>query len=1000
MTNQDSTEGSGDAGHSVSELAEAVAEGTAIDWQAVEQAAGPEELPVVQALREVETVLGAHRDVQAEQSPKRQRRPPSLQPGDSWSHLEIRGFLGGGGFGNVYEAFDPKVARATALKLLHAPDASDEALLREAQLLAKVSHPNVVQVYSADRIDARVGISMELLEGHTLSDELDQYGPMSADEAVVIGMKLCDALAEVHRQGIVHRDVKAQNVMRARGGRVVLMDFGIGFDESAGESARPAGTPAYLAPELLNGGKPEFRTDVYALGVLLFHLVTADFPVRGRSMTEFRQHHAEGKVRHLTDVRPGLPDAFVQVVEKALSPDPARRFATAGAFHRALSRAMESSFLARGASRRPKGWRRLVRNALVYGLGWSAIFGGLWWLFSSAPKPEPARILLAPVMDRSGQAVFGESADAALRSEMRSSPLFSPVPEADEIQVSHQMLREDPAAALTPAEAREAAYRTASAAVVGGEILAMPNDWRFQLWLETMDGEGRRIAVEEPLSALTSSALEIAIKESTARLEKAAMGWMKEGGPLRHPAEELLPATTPSLKALRLYTAGVRAYSDGDIEGSESFMRRALQQDQDFALAQLQLGHSVAAQGNPEAALRAVEKAFELRRRTSSDHERLSIEGAYYAVVRQYRRAIEAYRQVLGIHGDDPTTLRQLAIAYRELGEIDRTVEFARRGRHSDGDVSINHGFFVYTLATAGLAQEALSEAMEARERQATTPYLLLSEALAYLILDRPADALRASDDLAKTDSTTYKNLASWMEARTQIYAGQLDRAAEILYKDRRTDAVEGTDYLEMRRRYWAARLLWLEGRGDEALHGLDQVDLSMIPAHMTGWRSVAVVQAELGDIESARVVLAGLGGLREEYPSLLADLVTSEVEGAILMAEGRPADAIDVLSAVEAQSDVSSLRALARAYVALGDFQRAVQCDQRLIERRGELIEGEFSGLWVETLVRLARSLERLGRFEEASGYWNEARAHWGDLADRAFGPGGPADVLPAPAE
>ena len=976
----------------VSELANAVVDGVVVDWQAAESRAAPHSLPVVRAMREVDTILGAHREVLTKESPRR-RRPPPLTAGDTWSYLQIHKYLGGGGFGDVYEAFDPRIERATALKLLDAPDDSDEALLQEARLLAKVNHPNVVKVYGAERVDGRVGISMELLEGHTLSDELDQFGTMGADDAVVIGMKLCDALAEVHRQGIVHRDVKAQNVMRASGGRVVLMDFGIGLEESSGDEARPAGTPAYQAPELLAGKAPGVATDLYALGVLLFHLVTADFPVRGQTLREFRERHETGEVKHLRDLRPGLPEAFVQVVEKALEPDPDQRFKSAGAFHRALSRAMESSVLSGGRVRQ-SGWLRTVRTAVLQGLIWLVVFGGLWWFFRPAPPSEPARVLLTPLADRSNQQIFGESADTALRAKMSRSPIFAPVPEEDEIRASRQMLRPDPGAAFAPQEIEEAALRTESAGIVGGEIVNPEDALQLRLWLEAMNG-GRRLAAEVTIPGSTSSSLDDAVQQAVNQLERSAADWMEVDGPLRASPESFEHATTSSLEALRHYTQGVRAYGDGDIDRSEDFMRLALARDPEFALAHLQLGHSVAAQGNPEAAAGAIQRAFQLRERTSSDHERLIISGTYYANARQYRKAIEAYRQVVGIRGDDGTILRQLAIAYRELSDLEEALDYARRGRYFADDTNINRGFFVYMLATAGRAEEALTEAEDARE-QKITDYLLLSEALALLILDRPAEALRVTEALAASKDLTYKNLASWMEARVRIYEGQLDRTADILYRDRRTDALEGTDFLEMRRRYWAARLHWLAGRHDVAQEELRRVDLAMIPAHMTGWRSVAVLQAELGDLDSARDVLDRLEGLRAEYPSLLTDLVTSEVRGAILVAEGRAAEAVQALALGEAQSDVSFLRTLSRAHVALGNYQRAADHDQHLIDRRGELLEGDFSGLWVETLVRRARCLEHLGHAEQAAKLWSEARAHWGNQADRAFGEGGPADVLP----
>ena len=133
---------------------------------------------------------------------------------------------------------------------------------------------------------------MELIRGQTLTQILSGYGTFSASEATIIGQEVCRALAAVHAAGIVHKDLKAQNVMRESGGRFVLMDFGAG------------GTPVYLAPEVLSGAEATVASDIYALGVLLFYLVTRKYPASGASLDDLRQAHARGERRRLVDEPP------------------------------------------------------------------------------------------------------------------------------------------------------------------------------------------------------------------------------------------------------------------------------------------------------------------------------------------------------------------------------------------------------------------------------------------------------------------------------------------------------------------------------------------------------------------------------------------------------------------------------------------------------------------------------------------------------------------------
>jgi TolB-like protein len=265
---------------------------------------------------------------------------------ERWGSLVVRERVGAGVFGEVYRAYDEQLQREVALKLLRVGSRSSDRLaakvLNEGRLLARLRHPNVVLVHGVEARGDRVGLWMEFVRGCTLEQLLDRQGLFGAREAALIGQDLCRALAAVHAAGLVHRDVKAQNVMREEGGRVVLMDFGTGVpvrEDESGRGAPAAGTPLYLAPELLEGGEATASSDLYSLGVLLYHLVTGGYPVVAASLGELKEAHQRGR-RRLHDARPDLPDAFIQAIDRALAPNPAERHASAGAMQEALTRAL------------------------------------------------------------------------------------------------------------------------------------------------------------------------------------------------------------------------------------------------------------------------------------------------------------------------------------------------------------------------------------------------------------------------------------------------------------------------------------------------------------------------------------------------------------------------------------------------------------------------------------------------------------------------------------
>ncbi|MGE3842979.1 MAG: serine/threonine-protein kinase [Vicinamibacterales bacterium] len=368
-------------------VAESIADGTAIEWDVVEERLKDHPtLDLLAELHVLDRIAKAHRE-HATVGATPTATVPAAAETRTWGPFRDLERIGRGSFGAVYRAMDPKLHRDVALKLLDARGGvSSEQQLKEAQLLARVRHANVVAVHGADEHDGQLGIWMEFVKGQTLADLLKARGAFSAREAAVIGLDLCRALAAVHQAGLVHGDIKAHNVMREDGGRTVLMDFGAGRDltpdSGRSMSLDTAGTPLYLAPEVFAGERQSRATDIYSLGVLLFHLVSGAYPVEGATYDDVERAHRDGPRKHLRDVRPDVPDAFAQAVEHASSPDPRRRFHSAGGFEVALSQ-----FLGASPQKARIDWRRLgAVGALVVGIA-----GAAYWLTSVKPDTPQAR---------------------------------------------------------------------------------------------------------------------------------------------------------------------------------------------------------------------------------------------------------------------------------------------------------------------------------------------------------------------------------------------------------------------------------------------------------------------------------------------------------------------------------------------------------------------------------------------------------------------------------
>jgi tetratricopeptide (TPR) repeat protein len=269
-------------------------------------------------------------------------RPEAPPTSTTWGSFTLLARVGFGGFGEVYRAWDPHLQREVALKLLLpgaiSGEAEYEAMLREARALASVHHPNIVPVHGIDRQNGRVGFWTDFVRGKTLSVLVAEQGTFGARETALIGLDVAKALSAVHRAGILHRDIKAENVMREEGGRILLMDFGLSSLQQG--QTNIAGTPSYMAPELFRGGQSTVTTDIYAMGVLLYYLVAGEYPAKlsGLTVTEALVQLAHRKP--LMDLRPDVPESLLRTVSTAMEMDPAKRFSSAGQLANALAESL------------------------------------------------------------------------------------------------------------------------------------------------------------------------------------------------------------------------------------------------------------------------------------------------------------------------------------------------------------------------------------------------------------------------------------------------------------------------------------------------------------------------------------------------------------------------------------------------------------------------------------------------------------------------------------
>lgn len=317
----------------------------------------------------------------------------SIDQKQTLGSYEILQKLGEGGMGEVYLARDPELKRDVALKVLLPQVVQDperrDRLMREARAAAALKHPNITTIYEIGKADGLDFLAFEYVEGPTLEEAVSGRR-LSLPEIVDLAGPLADALAYAHEQGVIHRDVKFDNVMLTDRGQPKLLDFGLAkirtddswtggeTDSTASSVGRLIGTPAVMSPEQIMGKRADERADVFSFGILLYRLAAGHSPFKGKNMMETIQAVVGEEPRALGELRPDLPEDFVNVVSKALRKSPDDRYAKMGelaADLQHMNRRATSILLKRGR-RRPRRGRRMMALVAVV-----ALVVALWWLW-------------------------------------------------------------------------------------------------------------------------------------------------------------------------------------------------------------------------------------------------------------------------------------------------------------------------------------------------------------------------------------------------------------------------------------------------------------------------------------------------------------------------------------------------------------------------------------------------------------------------------------------
>jgi TolB-like protein/tetratricopeptide (TPR) repeat protein len=529
----------------------------------------------------------------------------ALEAGTRLGRYEVLGLIGAGGMGEVYKARDTRLLRTVALKVLPPQLASDparrERFEREARAVSALEHPHICVLYDVGSEGDVRFLVLEHLEGETLAERLGR-GRLTREEALRIGVQIADALHAAHGKGIVHRDLKPGNIMLAKTG-VKLLDFGLArlTEEPRGEEestawrlsgvGMAAGTVPYMSPEQLSGGKVDARSDIWALGVVLYEMLTGRRPFEGGSTATLMVAILQHDPPSLAFLEPLAPPALDHVVGRCLAKDPEDRWQTVRDVSSELGWVSEGRTaaavpLAERRQWRRRAWTLLGAAALVAGAGASSVW---WWRGHTAtPSLDPKRVVVAVFENRTGDAsldALGRTAADQIGDGLTRIQGVRVVP-------GSQGLRTGPGA---PEETggggdpvRELARKTGAGLVVSGIYTLAGEDIRIQARLT--DARGGRFQALDP--AVGPRRAPMTVLEAARQRVMGAVAVRTDPNWLE---ADLSPPTYDAYQEYRVLVEG----GDNPI----LHMRRALELDPDFVLARFDLiGWSFVSGDYPEAA--------------------------------------------------------------------------------------------------------------------------------------------------------------------------------------------------------------------------------------------------------------------------------------------------------------------------------------------------------------------------------------------------------------